>query len=166
MFSQAGRASPLTFEVGRKGERNILALIASQPYEAFSSSATLVLPASSVRPTIKLYLLTANLAKSLKCYTPHAEVTFVYASGKRDVVSLTPPFSFSSLGGNRGYEAFVPAHFALPFGRLSGVLGSPFSKVAVMDVLVPSPTLPLASIELKTVVTETVFGIMGAALLQ
>jgi hypothetical protein len=81
-------------------------------------------------------------------------------------LSLTPPFSFSTLGGNPGFEAFVPAHHGVLFGKLGAVLGSPASKLAVMDVLVPSPSLPLASIELKTVVTETIFGIMGAALLQ
>lgn len=109
-------ASSLPFKTGHKGERNILALIASQvslsscclralecllvcalrycahaisaatdvsclfggpqPYEAFSSSVTLTLPTAAVLPTSKLYLLTANLAKSLKCYTPHAEITF------------------------------------------------------------------------------------------
>ena len=126
----------------------------------------LTLPAANVLPTSKLYLLTANLQKSLKCYTPHAEVEFVYADGQREVVSLTPPFSFSALGGNPGYEAFVPAHHPLPFGTLNAILGSPSSKLAVMDVLVPSPEKTLASIELKTVVTEAVFGIMGAALLQ
>ena len=83
----------------KKGEPNILALIASQPYSAFHSSATLTLPLPARRTgkpypahaktvTIwaittlgKLYLLTANLAKSLKCYTPHAEVTSVYTGG-------------------------------------------------------------------------------------
>ena len=82
------------------------------------------------------------------------------------MVSLTPPFSFSALGGNPGFEAFVPAHYSLPFGKLNAVLGSPSSKVAVMDILVPSPDKRLASIELKTVVTEAIFGVMGAAVLQ
>jgi hypothetical protein len=82
------------------------------------------------------------------------------------VVSLTPPFSFSALGGNTGFEAFVPAHHSVPFGKLGGVLGSSSSKLAVMDVLVPRAALPLSRIELKTVVTEAVFGILGAALLQ
>ena len=159
-------ASALPFETGRKGAKSILALISSQPYDAFSSSATLTLPTSAVLPTTKLYLLTANLAKSLKCYTPHGEITFRYADGSNDTVALTPPWSFSALGGNAGFEMFVPAHFGVPFGKLSGILGSPASQLAVMDVLVPKPGLPLASIELKTVVTETIFGVMGAALLQ
>lgn len=143
-------------------------------------------------PTSKLYLLTANLQKSLKCYTPHAEVTFgmrallwlscsfsehkisefsvrcglVYVDGQREVVSLTPPFSFSALGGNPGFESFVPAHYSLPFGTLNAILGSSSSKLAVMDILVPSPKKLLSSIELKTVVTEAIFGVMGAAVLQ
>ena len=79
-----------------------------QPFDSFSSSVVLTLPAANVLPTSKLYLLTANLQKSLKCYTPHAEVAFVYADGQREVVSLTPPFSFSALGGNPGYEASFP----------------------------------------------------------
>ena len=123
-FNQPELATSLTFKTGQKGQRNILALISSQPFDAFSSSATLTLPASAVRPTRKLYLLTANLAKSLKCYTPHAEITFIYANNKRDVVSLTPPFSFSSMGGNAGFEAFVPAHYGVPFGTLNKCLGT------------------------------------------
>ena len=90
----------------------------------------------------------------------------VYVDGQREVVSLTPPFSFSALGGNAGFESFVPAHYSLPFGTLNGVLGSSASKLAVMDVLVPSPKKLLASIELKTVLTEAIFGVMGAAVLQ
>lgn len=90
----------------------------------------------------------------------------VYADGQRESVSLTPPYSFSALGGNVGFEAFVPAHYSVPFGQLNAILGSPSSKLAVMDILVPSPKKSLASIELKTVVTETVFGILGAALMQ
>ena len=104
------------------------------------------------------------LAKTISgCCTDRC---LVYADGEQDSVSLTPPFSFSALGGNAGFEAFVPAHYALPFGQLNAILGSPSSKLAVMDILVPSPMKPLASIELKVVVTETVFGILGAALLQ
>ena len=90
----------------------------------------------------------------------------VYADGQQEVVSLTPPFSFSALGGNPGFESFVPAHYSLPFGTLNAVLGSSSSTLAVMDVLVPSPKKLLASIELKTVVTEAIFGVMGAAVLQ
>eukprot|EP01052_Picozoa_sp_SAG31_P005035 SAG31_NODE_216_length_20053_cov_9.223815_4_plen_853_part_00 len=154
----------LNFHTGSKGSKNILALIASQPYDAFSSAVTLAVPRPYARFE-KLYLLTANLQKSLKCYTPHAEVRFIYSDGNFDRVSLTPPWSFSSLGGNAGYQAFVPAHHGIPFGSLTGTLGSSTAVVAVMDVLVPDSSKLLAKIELKTVVTEAIFGVMGATLL-
>lgn len=149
---------------GQKGRKNMLALVSSQPYDAFSSSVTLTLPTPI--KTAKLYLLTANLAKSLKCYTPHAELTFTYATGKTDLVQLTPPWTFAGIGANPGYEAYSPAAYAFPFGHLTGVLGSATPKLTVQDVLVPSPELELSSIQLKVTTTETIFGIMGAALLR
>ena len=90
-FNQPELASALPFQTGRKGALNMLALVASQPYDAFSSSATFTLPTSAVLPTSKLYLLTANLAKSLKCYTPHAEVTFGALSERTHTRICEPP---------------------------------------------------------------------------
>ena len=86
------------------------------------------------------------------------------------MVPLTPPWSFSAFGGNPGFESFVPAHFTFDFGDVHFVYAtfhdSSPATLAVMDVVVPRPTLPLVRIELKTVVTEAIFGIMGAAVLQ
>ena len=55
---------------GAKG--NILALACTEPYEQLPSRATLTLP-KPLRPE-KIYLLTANLTKAVKCYYPGAEI--------------------------------------------------------------------------------------------
>lgn len=162
----AGKAAiAVPFSVGRSAAPNVAALISSQPFERFSSGVVLTLP--SPVSASKLYLVTANLAKQLKCYMPHAEVEFRYVGGARDTVQLTPPYSFSTIGGNPGWEAFVPAHVTFPFGTLTYSRYDPgfVPHLAVMDVVVPRRD-PITAVSLRTVVTETVFGVMAATLLR
>ncbi|MBI4325212.1 MAG: hypothetical protein HY674_08100, partial [Chloroflexi bacterium] len=74
----------------------ILAVCCTQPYEQFPSRVSLKLP--EPRRAAKLYLLTANIAKTLKCYYPAAEIVFHYAGGgETQLEQLIPPYSFPSL---------------------------------------------------------------------
>lgn len=100
---------PLT--AGAKG--NILALAATEPYAQLPSRAVLKMP----RPMQleKVYLLTANLTKAVKCYFPGAEVVVHYADGEDQIVQLVPPYTMSNFG-----QIFCPTAFAIPFGTMQG----------------------------------------------
>ena len=95
---------PLTPEA--KG--NLLALACTEPYEQLPSEARLALP--QPERLDKIYLLTANLTKTSKCYYPGAEVIVRYQAGPDQIVSLVPPHSMSCFG-----QHFCPRALAVPF---------------------------------------------------
>jgi hypothetical protein len=108
----------------------------------------------------KIYLLTANLTKTLKCYYPGAEVIAHFSNGSEQVTSLVPPYTMSCM-----IQRFSPRALTIPFGRLPrvSVIASD-THLAVSDVAL-DPEKPVVAIELRCVTSETIFGIVGLTFL-
>jgi hypothetical protein len=139
----------------------LLAVCCTQPYGQFPSRVTLNLP--EPRRAEKLYLLTANLVKPLKCYYPGAEVVIHYADGSEQLHQMIPPYTMPSMIGN-----ICPRAYALPIGKLTGNAGPVADTQAYLSLtdVVLDPSKPVASIELRCVATETLLGVAGATLLE
>lgn len=164
--TQSGAGVPFRTQAAKapRGEaaRNILALASTEPYEQLPSVATVKFP-SAVKAQ-KLYLLTANLTKTVKCYYPGGEIVVHYESGPDQVVSLTPPHNMPMFA-----QLFCPRAWTMPYGKLSGDMtplnmGGKEPNLAVTDVLLDSGR-EIRSIELRCVASETILGIVGATLL-
>ena len=146
---------------GAKG--NILALACTEPYEQLPSQATLTL--SKPQRLEKIYLLTANLTKAVKCYYPGAEIIVHYTAGEKETHQLIPPYTMSCFG-----QKFCPRAYAIPFGKIHGDatplrMGGMHPHLAVTDIVLDAARA-VSQIELRCVASETVFGIMGVTLLE
>jgi hypothetical protein len=163
---QANQAMPTPPPAGAAPEparnNNILALACTEPYAQLPSVATLRFPGSPMAQ--KLYLLTANLTKTVKCYYPGAEIVVHYERGADQLVTLVPPRNLPMFA-----QPSCPRAWTMPYGTLTGDInplnmGGNQPNLAVTDVLL-DPTRPLRSIEFRCVATETILGILGATLL-
>ena len=146
---------------GSKG--NMLALVSTEPYEQLPSEAALKF--DRPKRLEKIYLLTANLTKTVKCYYPGAEVVVRYSSGNEQVIELVHPHTMSCFG-----QKFCPRAYTIPFGDLRGDLtplrmGGKHPHLAVTDIMLDS-SRKVSKIELRCVTSEAVFGIMGITVLQ
>lgn len=161
-LDQPGGLPPIIRGVPVGAEPNrLLAICGTQPYEQFPSCVTLQL--ASPRRAEKLYLLTGNLVKPLKCYYPGAEVVIQYTDGHRQLHQMIPPYTMPSLIGH-----ICPRAFLLPMGRLAGHSGPVVDTqggLSLTDVVL-DPTRLVAAIELRCVATETLLGVAGATLLE
>ena len=141
--------------------KSILAVACTEPLDQFPSQVTLKL--DRPRRLEKLYLLTANLVKTLKCYYPAAEVVVRYADGGDQRHQMIPPYTMPSLVSN-----ICPRAHAVAAGTLEGG-GNPVSDrrcyLSVTD-LVLDPSKPAVAIELRSVTTESLLGLVGAAVLE
>ena len=142
---------------------NMMALVTTEPYEQLPSEATLTMP--EPMQLEKVYMLTANLTKTVKSYFPAGEVVVHYANGDEQVVELVPPHTMSCFA-----QKFCPRAYAIPFGKLLGDLGplrmgGAHPHLAVTDIVL-DPTRKVREIELRCVTSEAVFGIMGLTVLQ
>ena len=97
---------------GAKG--NILALLSNEPYDRLPSEVIISL--KKPLRLEKIYLLTANLTKSVKCYYPGAEVVVHYTSGKEQTEILVPPYTM----GNMLYPV-SPLLYHIEFGSIGGL---------------------------------------------
>ncbi|HEV2378975.1 MAG TPA: DUF4450 domain-containing protein [Terriglobia bacterium] len=141
-------------------ETNLLALVNTRCSKPLPTSAILRL--ETPRRLERLYLLTANLTKTVKCYYPAAEVIVHYADGTRLVKQLIPPYTMSCMA-----QHFSPYCYAIPFGKLeqSPVIPQPQSpNLAVSDVVLDA-TKNVSGLEFRCVASETIFGILGVTLL-
>jgi hypothetical protein len=138
----------------------ILAICCTEPYDQFSSAVMLKL--GHVERLEKLYLLTANLAKSLKSYYPGAEVVVNYADATTQICPLVPPSTMPSLVTN-----ICPNAQAIRFGQIThgSTAIDDNCYVSVTD-LVLDPSKPVAAFEFRCVATETLLGILGATALE
>jgi hypothetical protein len=111
----------------------------------------------------KVYLLTANLTKTLKSYYPGGEITALYTDGTSLLKQFIPPYSMDCVA-----QHFSPYCYAIPFGQLDGspVIPKPQStNLAVSDVVLDSDR-QVAQLEFRSVASETIFGILGVTLLR
>jgi hypothetical protein len=147
---------------GPKRENDLLALASTEPYEQLPSSAIISFE-NPVRLE-KIYLLTANLTKILKCYYPGAEVIVHYENGDAQTFELVPPYTMSCM-----VQDVCPRAYAIEFGKLLNLRGPLMGRekpnVAVSDI-VPDMSRKVRNIELRCVASETIFGIMGITVLQ
>ncbi len=136
----------------------ILALVNTEPRQQLPAAAVLRL-SEPVRLE-KIYLLTANLTKTLKCYYPGAEMIVHYSSGSSQTIQMVPPYTMSCM-----VQRMSPNAYAVPFGRLPRVsVISSDTHLAVCDLL-PDPSRLVSAIELRCVASETIFGIVGMTFL-
>jgi len=145
---------------GGKETPDILALGNTEPRESLPSAFTLTL----AHPTrlVKVYLLTANIMKVLKCYYPGAEVTVRYADGTQQDHQLIPPYSMSS-----AYHPINPSAQAIQCGKIVDEAHA-FERntfLAVEDVMCDAAKA-VTEVEFRCVASETLFGIMGITLLR
>lgn len=149
-------AIPMRVEPNR-----LLAVCCTQPYQQFPARVTLKLAAP--RRAEKLYLLTANLVKPLKCYYPGAEVIIHYTDGSEQSHQMIPPYTMPSLIGH-----ICPRALAIPLGKLIGHAGPVLDTQGYLSLtdVVLDPSKPVVSIELRCVATETLLGVAGATLLE
>ena len=140
---------------------NILAICCTQPYKQFPGSVTLKL--GKPRRLVKLYLLTANLVKTLKCYYPGAEVVVRYADGTERLHQMIPPYTMPSAVSN-----ICPRAHNVKIGHIVGGgndVSDPNMYLSVTDVPL-DPSKPAESIQLRCVATETLLGVVGLTLLE
>ncbi|MGI6569496.1 MAG: hypothetical protein ACOX27_00275 [Caldicoprobacterales bacterium] len=144
--------------------RNILALASTQPYEQLPSSVTLRFPIPI--KVEKIYLLTANLTKTLKCYYPGGEVVIRHEDGSERLHQLIPPYTMSCM-----VQDFCPTAMAIPFGQIRNG-GAPLNfganpkdaYISLSDIVVDA-SCPVKEIELKCVASETILGVLGITVL-
>jgi hypothetical protein len=142
-------------------ETRVLALVNTPCSKPMASSAVLHLE-TPVRLE-RIYLLTANLTKTLKCYYPGAEILASYTDGAELLKQLIPPYTMSSMS-----QIFAPFCYAIPFGRIEGspVLPQPQSaNLAVCDIVL-DPAKYVRRLEFRCVAAETIFAIVGMTLLE
>ena len=151
----------------RTGGRRLLALAATEPYAQLPSSVRLDLAAGgTARALEKLYLLTANLTKTVKSYYPAGEITIHYDRGDPQHLSLVPPHTISCMA-----QPFCPRAWHVPYGRFSGALSSygavedeKIPNLALQD-LVTDPTRGVTALELRCVASETLLGLLALSAL-
>ena len=151
----------------RTGGRRLLALAATEPYAQLPSSARLDLAAGAAAPSLrKLYLLTANLTKTVKSYYPAGEIIVHYAAGEPQHYSLVPPHTISCMA-----QPFCPRAYHVPYGRLRGAVSAygpvedeKIPNLAVQD-LVLDPDRAVAAVELRCVASETLLGLFALSVL-
>lgn len=142
---------------------NMLALASTEPYEQLPSQARIELPDA---PRLeRVYLLTANLTKTVKCYYPGAEAVIHYATGEPQLEPLVPPHTMPCFG-----QRFCPRAYAIPFGKIHGDvtplnMGGNHPHLAVTDVVL-DPQRPVTALEFRCVASETVLGLVGLTLLE
>ena len=142
-------------------ETRVLALHNTEPHGLLPSAAILQL--NEPIGLEKVYLLTANLTKTLKCYYPGAEVIVHYTDQGEQLTQLIPPYTMSCMA-----EHFSPTCYPIRFGKLVGspVLPRPESIGLALSDIVLDPQRAVAQIEFRCVASETIFGILGVTLLQ
>ena len=120
----------------------------------------------TARALEKLYLLTANLTKTVKSYYPAGEITIHYDSGDPQHLSLVPPHTISCMA-----QPFCPRAWHVPYGRFHGALSSygavedeKIPNLAVQD-LVTDPTRGVTALELRCVASETLLGLLALSAL-
>jgi len=136
--------------------KNIIALSCTQPYEQFPSQMALTL--DKPRALTKLYLLTSNLTKPLKCYYPGAELVTRYTDGSTQVHQMIPPYSMPS-----AVSSICPRAFPIKIGNVVGRGTTACDRNMYMSVtdVVLDASKELESVTLKCVATETMLGLVA-----
>ena len=153
------------FDTGSKPVRpgargNILALLSTEPYEKLASEVALKL--EKPLRLEKIYLLTANLTKTVKCYYPGGEVIIHYTSGKEQTELLVPPYTMDCM-----LYPVSPLAYHIEFGSIGTLaVGNPTNTGFSVSDIILDPTRKVESIELKCVTSETIFGVMGITVLE
>lgn len=149
----------VTFSTDKR--TRLMALVNTQNRKALPTSAVVRL--DKPLRLEKIYLLTANLTKTLKCYYPGGEITVGYTNGTKLLKQFIPPYTMNCMA-----QHFSPHCYAIPFGHLarSPVIPKPESvNLAVSDIVL-DPERRVSQLEFQCVASETIFGILGVTLLE
>jgi hypothetical protein len=149
----------VSFRTGRTN--NVAALACTQPYEQLPSEMTIEL--DSPIAAEKLFLLTANLTKTVKCYHPGAEIVVHYADDHTTLHSLVPPHNMPVM-----VQHICPNAYHIPWGTLHGnadplTMGGNQPNLAVTQLPL-DPRRKLTRLTFRCVTSETILGIVGLTL--
>lgn len=154
-------STPIGVSFSTDAETRALALVNTSCSKPLPSSAVLHL--ETPLRLERVYLLTANLTKTLKCYYPGAEIIASYTDGTELLKQLIPPYTMSCMS-----QHMAPFCYAIPFGRIEGtpVVPQPQSaNLAVCDMVL-DPAKNVSRFEFRCVASETIFAIVGVTVLE
>ncbi|MBI2844446.1 MAG: DUF4450 domain-containing protein [Armatimonadetes bacterium] len=139
------------------GPRNVLALANWRPWLYPSN---ILIPVKGMK-LCKIYFLACSWYRAHQAHHPCAELLANYSDGTSALRQLIPPFSFNPLYGRKsinmnGYDVEIIA---------SGLPTGAYLKTDVVDFPL-DPTKSLESIEVRSVVSESIFAIFGITLVK
>ncbi|MBI2844447.1 MAG: DUF4450 domain-containing protein [Armatimonadetes bacterium] len=137
------------------GPRNVLAIANTRPW-IFPSNLSIPL---GKRKLSKVYFLAYSWYRAHQAHHPNVELVANYTDGTKKVRQLIPPFNFAPQYGRKSvnsnaYEIEV-IESGLPSGLTTDVVDLPLD-----------PTKPVESIEVRSVVSESIFAIFGITLVD
>jgi hypothetical protein len=166
------RVGAVPFLLGAMGPgdaeaENDLIMLANTPPRELPTAATIDIDGRRLR---KAYLLSLNMNLPQKCYVPAAEVIVRYSDGDEARTPLTPPLNFDSF-----YQDFGINTMALPLPAQVGYGRRPWVLYGGVDLrqhhltmtdIACDPDKPVESIIVRSVATETFFGLAGLTLAE
>jgi hypothetical protein len=152
------------------GPPNMLPVANWQP---FVYPSNLTIPMGG-RKLSKVYFLAYTWYRAHQANHPNIELIANYADGTSDMRQLIPPFSFRPYYGEESVNQYayqievIPADFILgpvspPYGVTAGA-STPKNTADIYDLPV-DPTKPLRSIEVRSVVAESIYAIFAITML-
>ena len=164
------KVGDIPFKLGKmtkslsKSDKNLIMLANTPPRELPSSA---VIPVDS-RKLHKIYLLSLNMNLPQKSYVPAVEVIVHYEDKTRTELQLISPLNFDCYYQDHavntlGYPLSVEAGYTMIERRLE-----PFKDgfhLTMTDV-VCDPSKKVTSIEIKSIASETFYGLAGVTLLE
>jgi len=100
--------------------------------------------------------------KTVKCYSPCAEITISYSDGTNTLVQLIPPFNISTFN-----QDICPEAMTIPFGTFAAyqtlAKEIAYPHLAVNDLVLDN-TKNLSAIEIKSTASETMLGLIGVTI--
>lgn len=149
------------------GKQKNLLVLANTPPRELPTSATIRLGGRRLH---KVYLLSLNMNLPQKCYVPAAQVIVRYADGSRSATELVPPLNFDSFYQDFGVNtAALPLRVRVAYGQTPwvkyGGVNLEQHHLTMTDVLC-DPAKGAESLEIRSIATETFFGLAGLTLAE
>jgi len=114
------------------------------------------------RRLASVYLLSLNMTVSMKSYVPAVDILVEYEDGERELTQLIAPLNFDTYGQNFGINtvAYPLDDIELHFPRRHAGWTHQFT----MTNIICDPDKVAKSIEIRSIATETFFGLAGMTL--
>lgn len=161
------------FKLGAMGpgeaekEKDLIMLLNTDPYPLHTAARIEL----GGRRLHKIFLLALNMNMPMKTYVPAAVVTVKYQDGSQAETELTPPLNFDSY-----YQDFAintvaypfkakPAYWQPQWDNIFGVIDQSQTHLTMTDI-VCDPAKAAASVEIRSVMSETFMGVAGVTLAE